>query len=130
MMNDRTVHNVVRATNENQRKLFLWDSTESTSKSDACDLKEEKLCDLLAFTEHYRCLWSDYKQLLSACSSHDRNFRQTHKLSMYLYNKLYHYLDTLRHGDKEKHDDNRDFSELVALTDSIFFLYCRTTKFL
>ena len=86
-MNDKIAHNAVRAANENQRKSFLWDSTESASKSDACDLKKEKLYDLLAFTEYYRCFWSNYKQLLSACSLHERNFRETHEMSAYLYNK-------------------------------------------
>ena len=60
-MNDRAAHNAVRAANESQKELLFWNSTESTDKSDTYDLKEEKLCDLSAFTEHYRCFWLNCK---------------------------------------------------------------------
>ena len=113
-----------------QRKSFLWDSAEPASKSDACDLKEEKLCDLSALAEHYRCFWSDCKQLISAHSSHEKDLKKTHEMSVHLHDELHHYLDALRHWNREKCSDSKDLSELTAFINSIFLLYYRITRFL
>ena len=54
-VNNKTVHNVVKTANENQKKLFFWNSIKSVNKSDACSLKKEKLCDFSTFIEYYKC---------------------------------------------------------------------------
>ena len=91
---------------------------------------EKKLCDFLAFIKHYKYFKSSYKQLFNACSLHARDFKETHKMSMHLYDKLHYYFDTLKYWNKKKHNNNKNSSKLIIFTDFIFFLYCRTAEFL
>ena len=53
--NDRAVWHAVRTSDEKSAKSIHRNSSRSTSKSDAQDLKSQKLHDITAHTEHH---WS------------------------------------------------------------------------
>ena len=93
-------------------------------------VKKKKLYDLLAFIKYYRCFWLSCKQLSSACSSHEKDFSEACKMSVHLHDKLHHYIDAFRYWNREKHSNSRNFSKLITFTDFIFFLHCRTVRFL
>ena len=130
MMNDETVHNAVKTVNESQKRLLFWDSTKSANKSDAHNLKREKLYDLLALAKYYRYLWLNCKQSLSACSLHEENSQETCRMSTHLHDELYHYADALRHWNWEKHNNSKNFLESFIFINFIFFLYYEVTEYL
>ena len=52
-MNDEAVWHVIRTLDEKSAKLIHRDNFESSDKSDAWDLKDQKLYDVTAYTEHH-----------------------------------------------------------------------------
>ena len=58
-MNDEVVWHAVRTSDEKSAKLIHRDSSRFTDESDAQDLRNWKLHDITAYTEHHQNLWQN-----------------------------------------------------------------------
>ena len=100
MQNDGVVHNAARTSNESSRELLIRNSTKFVNKLDACNLKWRRLYNLSAITKYHKHVWLNSEESSNACFAHERDSRETCKMSACLYNRLYYNSYALKYQDK------------------------------
>ena len=76
MQNDRAALNAIRTSNKDSRELLIKNSTKFTSKSNACNLKWRRLCNLSAIIRYNKHVWLSSEKLFDAYFVHERDLRE------------------------------------------------------
>ena len=120
--NNKAVWHAVRTSDEKLAKLIHRDSSRSTDRSDAQDLKSQKLCDITAHTEHYQSLQQSNMQVTCSHLESKKNIEESSQMSAFLHDEQNHNINAERLQNQENTDKYENSARVAAVAHTLLVL--------